>query len=515
MVNFKIFFLLKIADLLGVLVPKFTLDLYNYIFYYLILIFFLINLRLFFNSIILQQFFYFSFKKYKKFLSLLYFGNSKSLLFIIIRIIMGIFNFFLTSSFFSLVLILFILLRFKLTSLLIWLPILKKSNFVNKAVNLIDKDTTPLLISLGTGSCDPAVLDLINTLPSNFIKNSRMLGMTLDGKSIGLATIGLGFTSFLLSSKYFTPDIIPKTFVLSSKFFEKVTELNSLPVYKEVSILDFEAMSSNYNFFLNTRKLLDTEITNTTQIYHTFQYLTKNQVYKDLQNPSLVKVFEQGKSGDIVREVIVQNERQWVKNTDCDLFYHSITKQKEFLESHVSDTVYIIKKTYVFPSLSEYRVNFNLKAIKVPDTNFGYIKPKGESSELLLKVVDEFTKINIKPIYESYNFKILYKKVMVPDKTITMQIKQIEGPVIEVPVDLRDVEVQEKTNLFIKCYKYTTELFSVYINHYTLTEHLVIIGTVSLVSFGLYKLVKHYFTNDNNNTESKNSESEFLDSDSE
>lgn len=67
-------------------------------------------------------------------------------------------------------------------------------------------------------------------------------------------------------------------------------------------------------------------------------------------------------------------------------------------------------------------------------------------------------------------------------------------------------EMDECSNIFYKSYKYTHEMVSLYINHFTLVEHLVIIGSVTLVSIGLYKLIKNYFYL-SSNSDSKKSDS--------
>jgi hypothetical protein len=54
-------------------------------------------------------------------------------------------------------------------------------------------------------------------------------------------------------------------------------------------------------------------------------------------------------------------------------------------------------------------------------------------------------------------------------------------------------EMSEYTNLVTKSYKYSSEMLKIYIDNYTLTEHLIIIGSVSLISYGIYRMIKNYW----------------------
>jgi hypothetical protein len=372
---------------------------------------------------------------------------------------------------------------------------------IGSTIEIISEDITKKatvaatagLIAVSTGVVEPSLISSAMYLPYKAIKNLGSTAVTLASgtglvKGIGMTTvtaaatgyglggISLGVIGFVLGSKYLAPELIEKSLSLPEKILKRSNELNT-PSVKIVSEIRSE-LTGKYieiptKIIDESKSLLEVvgiEVKkNNPQLYETnvdvkksYEILDKEFITtilskRELENTVPVKI-EEGYFGFKIKsaDVVVERSDFFIKNEKYELEVPPFEQVKKILNTNEN----------LPNALNENEVLVNV------------IK-----STLIRKYKNTDEKI----VTMGYKNPVYKTELIEEYKGVEYQ-REVLGP----------SEIENSGNNLNKLLKYSSEMCKVYIDNYTLTEHLIIIGSVSLISYGVYKLIKHYWKNPEN-----------------
>jgi hypothetical protein len=332
------------------------------------------------------------------------------------------------------------------------------------------------LIAVSTGSVEPALISNALYLPYKAIKSLGSTAVIEAGTGGGLGLISLGVTGFVLGSKYLAPELIEKSLSLPEKILKRLNELNSpsikicseirseltgktieIPttiIDKNKSVLEVISVEIKENI-----PQLESSIVDVKKKYEIVdrEFITNIISQKELQN-NVPVIIEQGNFGFKIKlpDVIVDKSDFFLTKQNYQLEIPNFATAKKILNGN-ENLPDALKENEVLVNVIKSSLTHKYQNMDETVTTMGYKNPVYKS-----EIIEEYQGVE-------------YKSEKI-------------GP----------SEIEDAGSNLNKILKYSSEMCKVYIDNYTLTEHLIIIGSVSLISYGVYKLIKHYWKNPEN-----------------
>jgi hypothetical protein len=373
----------------------------------------------------------------------------------------------------------------------ILLETLKKDNVLGSVIestkDMVDSNVkeqvavaaTSGLIAVSTGVVEPSVISTAMLMPYDAVKTVGKYGIMAAGTGGGLGGISLGITGLMLGSKYLAPDLFNKSMELPSKFIKKINELNI-----EKNIVEMRTESTGNMIEVLTDKIdinkskLEVISEGFTQVIQSKKPIGIRCIFDDvIENYT---VMEQAHINEMVNfkilpdkhpvEVILNDQNFIEKLLIKD---HIIKNSDHFVSKEIVEVIFLSEEEVGKILQTNKNLFLNENQVLVQSKVINYIEQ--QLYENVETVVSTPTEIGYKnPVYET--------KLIPEEQSVEYVIKTPS-------------EIETAGSNLNKMLKYSNELIKVYIDNYTLTEHLIIIGSVSLITYGCYKLIKKYWKN--------------------